>query len=141
MKIYLYIFVFLTGLLYLGCSHCDVTKNEENLEKQNQNVNSVARDKFNSKLKIINNQSGNFALVIDNFKDSKSPVVNKQSFFIFDLTSKEVIFEDEVVNAKVFWESDNLVTVSRIPGMIKKDSENKEGHKIYSFDVLEKKKK
>jgi hypothetical protein len=141
MKFYLYLFAFLSGLLFLGCSHCDITKIEKKLIKQDQNINSVARDKFNSKFKTINNQSGNFALVIDNFKDSKSPVVNKQSFFIFDLTSNEVIFEDEVVNAKVFWESNNLVTVSRIPGMIKKDSETKEGHKIYSFDVLEKKKK
>jgi hypothetical protein len=140
MKFYSYFFTFLSVLFFFGCSQCDVTKNESILKKKVQNINSIAREKF-SKYNIVNNQTGNYALVIKNIENAKSPVINKQFFFVFEYDSNEIIFEDEVVDAKVFWETDNLVTVSRIPGMIKKDSETKGGNKVYSFDVLKKKKK
>lgn len=141
MKFYFYILIILFGFFFWDCSNCDLTKKENKLVKKAQNIDFIAREKFNGKYNTINNHSGNYAIVIHKIKNPQTPVVNKQSFFIFDLISNEVIFEDEVVNSKIFWETNNIVTVSRIPGMIKKDSENKLGNKVYSFDVVSKKKK
>jgi hypothetical protein len=59
--------------------------------------------------------------------------MNNQNYFVYDFKEKEIIFEDKIVNGNVFWESDSLVTASRIPGIVKKDSENKAGNKVYTF--------
>ena len=140
MKFYFYLFMILSGLNFFGCSNCDTTKKENNLETLSKNINTIAKQKFNSKYKILRNQAETYALVIKNIDNSKSPVINKQSFFIYDFSANEIIFEDDIVNGNVYWETDDLITVTRITGIIKKYSENKMGIKVYSFDVISRRK-
>ena len=139
MKFYFIILLLLSGLFFFGCSNCDVTKNGNNLEKQTKSIRVVATEKFGRDYKIFNNKSATFAICLNEKNRLKAAEINRISYFIFDIKNSEIIFEDSLSNSNVGWENDNLVTVTRIPGMIKKNDESINRNKIYSFDVLSRK--
>ena len=110
------------------------------MEKQTKSIRVVATEKFGRDYKIFNNKSTTFAICLNEKNRLKAAEVNRISYFIFDIKNSEIIFEDSLSNSNVGWENDNLVTVTRIPGMIKKNDESINRNKIYSFDVLSRKK-
>ncbi len=136
MKFFFYIFTLLSGLIFFGCSNCDIAKNENNLKKLNINIHTVAKKKFNSKYKIIKNASETFAICLSESNRLKAAEINRLKYFIFDLKNSDIIYEDSLSNSNVGWENDSLVTVYRIPGMIKKNDDSGYQNRIYSYDVL-----
>jgi hypothetical protein len=140
MNIKNYFYFVLCLLLAIGCANCDQSKLENRMESPNKSIKEIALEKFGKEHKIIKNNSKTYAICLQTIRKAKPPIMNNPRFFVYDFEKSEIIFEDKIVNGNVNWESDSLVSVSRIPGMLKKDSENKTGHKVYSFDVKTKKK-
>lgn len=139
--IYPYFFAFLiTVLLITGCANCDNVQQENTKLLKKLSLNEIAKEKYGSKFSVVKNESETFAICSKTYESSQAALINKESFFVFDLLNNEIIFEDDISNSNVYWESDNLITVSRIPGMIKRESNEKNRFKIYSYNILEKRK-
>jgi hypothetical protein len=135
-----YILSTISLFILIGCANCDQSKLENRMESPNKSITKIAFEKFGKDHKVIKNKSETYAICLQTMKMSKPPVINSQNYFVYDFRESEIIFENKVVDGNVYWESDSLVSVSRIPGMLKKDSENIAGNKVYSFDVKTKKK-
>jgi hypothetical protein len=140
MNIKNYLFILLIIIISIACANCNSSRQETTVKKTIKSISGIALEKFGKDHKVIKNQSETYAICLHTMKKSKPPVMNNQNYFVYDFKEKEIIFEDKIVNGNVFWESDSLVTASRIPGIVKRDSENITGHKIYSFNVFLKKK-
>jgi hypothetical protein len=127
-------------LLITGCANCDNVRQENTKLLKKLSLNEIAKEKFGSKFSVVKNESETYAICSKTYESYQASLVKKESFFIFDLLNNEIIFEDDIANSNVYWESDNLITVSRIPGMIKREGNEKNKLKIYSYNVLEKRK-
>ena len=110
------------------------TSNSETLKQ-------IASQKYDGKFEIFSNKSGSHGICVSKKTGvQSSPVMNQLSFFIFDNKANEIIFEDSLSNASVIWQNDNVVSVIRDVGIIKKNSESPSVQTVYSYNVIERKK-
>lgn len=99
----------------------------------------LAQLKYNNQVKYIFNRDTTHVLCIS----TQMPKANIPKtlvplrFFVYDLNSHEVIFEDALENGRVDWESNNQIKVSIIPETVKSNQPTATG---YTYHVLSRKK-
>ena len=105
-------------------------------------LNQVASEKFGRYHKIMNNSSGNYALCIEVAGEKQeAPVTLVSRFFVFNLETNNVIFEDKITDGTVRWINDEEISGFRTAGMVKKDSASPSSHRIFTYNVKTNKKK
>lgn len=137
MKIIIAIAVVATTVLFLGCSTC-VSDNTNGMQNNNtkKSLKDFISEKYGKNYKSIENNTKTFIIIIENTKVKKSPVIDTNSFFVFNYEKEEIIFEGNMLSSIIFWEDNNTFRVGRVPGMIKKDSETPSVVGGYSVNVL-----
>jgi hypothetical protein len=97
---------------------------------------AAARSKYGGRVKFVFNNSRSYVLCVagkHQFRrlfPSSSP---RLRFFVYDLASEEIIFEESVENASVSWEDDTLVKVTVTPGIVRVEGPREYG---YLYDVV-----
>jgi hypothetical protein len=96
----------------------------------------VARNRYGDGVDFIFNDSRSYVICIAGRGRFKSPFPKAASplrFFVYDLTSDQVVFEESLDNARVSWETETLVKVSVTPGMVQIEKPKEYG---YRYDVV-----
>ncbi|PID58703.1 MAG: hypothetical protein CR986_07525 [Ignavibacteriae bacterium] len=140
MKIkYLYLIIILFGI---SCSDCYTKKEKIAKQEEEKNlemtINKKAKEKFGRNYKLIPNNTKDYYICKKESNLSPNEFINKIKFFIYSTTTKEIIFEDEIINGSLLWLNNNKIKVSRIPGMVKKNYDN--DNILYYYDVIKKSK-
>lgn len=123
--------------LILKCS--SEKTNDENNDQQNKliELSKLASSKFDSGYNLNYNTPKDF-VICKKVNKEEIPGYQLLIFFLFDLKEGEIIFEDRVPNGNIYWQSDHIIKVEEIPGIIRKDvSEPIPG---YKYDVNQRKK-
>lgn len=133
----IFLFIIILGLSF-GCSNCKVYDSRVNSEKPvlKNTIKNAAIEKFGKNAKIVFNKDKKFAIVIGNNIIDKNHQLEKTPFFVYDILNKKIIFEDNVVESKIFWEDKFVVRTARLPGIISKNNEENKFVGGYSFNVL-----
>lgn len=83
-------------------------------------LNSIAKSKFENNYVLIYNPSKDF-VICKKVNKEEIPGYQLLNFFLFDLIKGKIIFEDRVPNGNIYWQSDHVVKIEEIPGIIQKD--------------------
>lgn len=126
------------ALILSGCVNCKTELNE-NKDVVKNSIKQIAGEKFGKDYTFQNNSSKTFTICLSN-NNSKSLAINKLKYFVYDFNKAELIFEDSLINCNIGWENDSIFSVTKIPGIVKKDSESNKNNVLYSFDVFQRKK-
>jgi hypothetical protein len=118
--------IFLTTLLIaLPHSSCASTH-----EAQTYFV-KVAEERYDGNVEYLPNESESMLICLNRPKSRPGNPLHPVRFIVFDVSRKEVVFEDSLDNADVRWLSDHRIEVRETPEVVSVDDERGSG---YIFD-------
>ena len=131
--------VLLLILIFVSCSNSE--KSDE-LELKSENQPDAITSRIEKMLgnNFISNFNSDSTYSIVSQKNKKSVQISGFKFIVINNSENTIIFEDFINDGSVNWKNDSVVTVSLIPGMIKKDEESVSGYNL-NVRTLEKTKK
>ena len=96
----------------------------------------VARSRYGDRVDFVFNDSRTYVICIAAESRFKSPLPKTGSplrFFVYDLTSDQIVFEESLDNARVSWEENTVLKVSVTPGTVQTEKGREYG---YRYDVV-----
>lgn len=135
MKILHYISAMVSIVALLSCGTGDVTKGEV----QGEEYKSLAFQKYGQGADLIRNTSGTAVLCVKSSKPTQLQPQQQISFFVYDISTRTVLFEDNLPNGSVSWMDDVSVVVTVIPGTVKDDDKTPSARQGYIFDLRSRK--
>ena len=112
---------------------CGSSKRESARLTRNEAYKVVAVRKFKAPIRYIYNDTKSHVLCFNQAKASTRNPFPSLSFFIYDLKSEKVIYEETLDNGSVLWLNENRVQITVIPGVI--TSAHKKEDTIYIYDL------
>jgi|GEM_PF-5341829 len=97
----------------------------------------LAIEKFKGDLLYIPNANNTYMLCISNNKPTKENPLPSFSYFIYDLKTDEIIYEDSHENGMVNWKNNEQIMVHTFPGQVRSDNDRPV---VYIYDIKKKKK-
>jgi hypothetical protein len=97
---------------------------------------ATARRKYGDKVDFIFNNPRSYVICIAGEDKSKIPsprFSSRLTFFVYGLTSEQIVLEESLDNASVSWEEDTLLKVSVTPGIVQMEGPKEYG---YLYDVV-----
>jgi hypothetical protein len=134
---FILIFSILVSFSCASSESSDTQEAGEISDNSKENLYLIARSRFENNFKLIYNHSKDF-IICKKFNDEEISKNLLLDYFLYDLNSDEVIFEDKVPRGNIYWIDEHLVKVEEIPGIVKKGVN--EPVPAYTFDVLKRKK-
>lgn len=125
----------LSVILLVSCSSREVNKHEP----QVQQYESLAMQKYGQGADLIRNTSGTAVLCVKSAKPTQLQPQRQIAFFVYDISTRTVLFEDNVPNGSVSWMDDVSVVVTVIPGTVKDDDKTPSARQGYIFDLRSRK--
>jgi len=120
----------LIGVLSCSSVEKDVKKNE--VDSANiKTLKKVAEEKYQNNFKIVYNTNKDFALCIHKNK-SNVPGPESINYFVYDLSKDKITYEGNIPQGNISWESDYMIRLEEIPGIIQKD---KPSSTVYILNV------
>lgn len=139
MRIKSFLRIFLTGMLMTQI-FCSGTKTDSQPVSEKEKYRRVAKTKFGDRVEYLFNQSKNFVICFKKEKPTPQIPQNRLSFFVYNLETDEIIFEDTLTDGEVSWKSNTQFRVRTTPGMLTVDPEYNQKLTGYVFDVTLKRK-
>ncbi len=121
----------LMAVLLSGCGG----KESIRTEQRRQNVETLAAAKFGRGAEILPNSTGTAMLCLKRSKPTQLNPQQQVSFFVYDVASGSILFEDEIPNGSVGWGDDVSVVVTVVPGIVKSDENTTDEHHGYIYDL------
>lgn len=123
--------------MFLSCATAQ--KAEQERPQAQESYKTLATEKYKDDIHYLFNGSGTHVLCIRQPKPTPELPQQRADFFIYDLSTNEIILEDEISNGSVTWRNEHQLQVTLTPGTIK--SEDEQGKAAgYVFDLRSKKK-
>ncbi len=101
-----------------------------------QSYEEIAGRRYGGDVDFLINEPGTHVLCITRARRVRKPVpvlASRTKFFVFDLSRNEILFEDSLENARVFWEDETHVKVLVTPGIVQGVVPREYG---YRYDVV-----
>lgn len=112
---------------------CGSSKKESARLTRNEAYKVVAAQKYNAPIQHLFNDTKSHVLCFNQTRASTRNPFPSLSFFIYDLKSEKVIYEETLDNGRVLWLNENQVQITVIPGVI--TSAHKKEDTIYIYDL------
>jgi hypothetical protein len=136
-----YIVILIFGIIFsLSCSSSESSEIKsagELPDSSRENLYAIARSRYESNFKLIYNQYKDF-IICKKFNEEEIGKNLLLDYFLYDLNSGEVIFEDKIPNGNIYWLKQYAVRVEEIPGVMKTGVV--QPIPGYTFDVKKRKK-
>jgi uncharacterized protein YcfL len=141
MSKYEFLILLVISALLFSCSNCNISDKNELNDQNKVSIETIALEKIGAQYRIIPNISNSYAVCIELLeKKQSSPVMNTRKFFIYNTKDLEVIHEDKLSNFSLQWINDEVVSITRDAGMIKKNNDAEQSQLLYKFNVQQRKK-
>ena len=95
-------------------------------------MTGLAQAKYGSDVEYVSNESKSFVLCFNRPKVLPGHPLRPLRFLVFDMSNAEVVFEDSLESADVYWVNDARLEVHFIPEVISEDEEANG----YTYDVV-----
>lgn len=126
---------FICAVVFSSCS--------SNSENQNEETGKyayvmLAKEKYSGDINYLSNKERTFVICVKRNKTNSVTPHSTINFFVYDIRSGNIIYEEERISAEVGWKDNTGVQVSIIPEIINEDDPPNKNDFI--FDVKLKKK-
>ena len=129
-------FIFIVLVVFLSACTINKAVVKQNDTTQRSVYHSLAKEKYGDNVAVAFNSDSTYVLcqkVIS--RDALNPNQLKE-FFVFDIKSSHIIYEDKMANAKVAWHNKSQLLITRRKGFI--EDEKDTGKRSYVFDLISK---
>ncbi|WP_282125322.1 hypothetical protein [Marinifilum flexuosum] len=125
------------AMLFFGCA----TKNKS-MVKPTKNQQAaylqLAKEKFGEEVEFKFNSDKNY-VICEKVNSKLQPNPNQlKEFFVYDIISGTIIYEDKIANAKIEWHNEKQLLITKQRGYITNPEDT--GKWAYVFDLITKKK-
>lgn len=115
-------------------SNCSSTKTEKQTSQSHEQYRTIALKRFNGNAEFYPNKSESYVLCVH--KVTKPPSGSTPlSFFVYDISRQAIVFERTGENGTVAWQSDTIVAVNLVPGIVSGKESSASDRISYTFDV------
>lgn len=129
------IFFFISLFLFLNS--CGSSKKEtEELQSHPPTYKKIAEQNFNNHYKVEFNIDSTYIIVYYSPKSKLISLNPPLRFFVYNTSTKRVIFRDNLANGEVKWKNNHQFIVITIPEIIKGDDEENIQAFGYTYDVI-----
>ncbi len=135
MRFFNYIAAVLALAALLSCSTRDVKKTE----LQDGGYQSIAVQEFGQGVEFIQNASGSAVLCVKRSKPTQLNPQQQVAFLVYDLKTKNVLFEDSIPNGSVRWNDEFSIVVTIVPGTVRDDDKTPAQRPGYIYDLRSRK--
>ncbi len=100
------------------------------------NTNSyqtLALQKYGEGVKFTPNTTGNLMLCVKAGEQTAQFPYPSAKFFVFELTTNKMLYEDEVGQGSVWWLNDREIKIRTISGILKDIEQREEGFRVDVF--------
>ena len=105
----------------VSCKSVETDKKENQLEALNtEKLTLIATEKYEKNFTLEYNSNKDFALCIHKNK-SNIPGPESINFFVYDLISNKITYENNISKGSVSWQSEYEIKLEEIPGTIQKN--------------------
>jgi hypothetical protein len=98
---------------------------------------TLAHEKYSGDLLYIPNSNNTYMLCVSNNKPTNENPFPNFSYFIFDMKSEEILFEDTQENGNVNWKNNEQIMIHTFPGQMKSENDRPI---VYIYDIKKNKK-
>lgn len=120
---------------------CSSSKEETSkIRSDNPTFKNIAEEKYNDEYRTEFNKDSTYIIVYYSPKNKLMSLNPPLKFFVYDNSTKKVIFRDNLANGKVKWKNNNQFVVSTIPGIVKGDDVENIQMFGYTYDVITRRK-
>ncbi len=139
------LFVVITMPVCMGCASSGNEKRTGKADSQAAQdtmptYKALANEKYNSDVSYRYNSDRTAVLCVKQARPTSKQVFPNLKFFIYDLNSQKIIFEESLPNGKVVWLNDQQIRVTTVPGIVPGDEEAADSTPGYIYDIQLRKK-
>ena len=117
---------------------CSTSKSNTVKYLENKKYQKLAKEKYKNNIKYSFNQIKSYVLCKKKYKPSTKMPQGFLSFFVYDLTNDNIVYEKSIDNGDVKWANDYQLQISIVPGNISNKEDLKKFN--YLYDIKEQKK-
>ena len=132
--------IFLFISLFLLLNACGSSKEgDQELHPNLPPYKKIAEERFNKDYKVESNSDSTYLIVYYSPKDKIMNPGIPLKFFVYNTSSKEVIFQDNLANGEIKWKNTYQFVVKTTPEIVKGNDEDTQ-NSGYTYDVNTKRK-
>ena len=117
-------------LVFTACRAREIARSESPIAQ----YEVLARQKYGAGVEYVFNSSKTAILCVKKSKPTQLYPQQQVSFFVYDITDRRILFEDEIPNGSVGWKDEYSALVEVVPGT-EKGEENSPRRHGYLFDL------
>lgn len=124
-----YLFLLFSAVLFflIGCSASPKTFKEQEIL-----LKKISLEKYGTNFDILYNSDKSYSIVIKKEKASVQHPNPLLVFFLYNLASDKIVFEDTVAGGKIAWLNREQVEVSTVPGTVSLEHANNKFGYLYN---------
>jgi hypothetical protein len=122
-------------VMLVSCRSGEIRK----ADRQGEPYRSLAVQKFGEVFETLPNTSGSAVLCVKASKPTQLQPQQQVAFFVYDLDTRSLLFEDSIPNGSVGWKDSVSVIVTLIPGTVKDEDKTPSARPGYIFDLRSRK--
>lgn len=117
--------------VFISCSSNEVRR----LDSAAERYKILSTQKYGEAAEWIPNAAHTAVLCVKRSKATAQHPQHQVSYFIFDVASGRIVFEDDIPDGSVGWKDDQSVIVETVPGIEKIDEASPPPRRGYIIDV------
>lgn len=122
-------------LIMYGCASSKVDSGSSDAGNSEE-YKSIASEKYpGESVRYINSPEGRYVLCVNEKKATAQNPRNNVKYFVFDLKSNKVAYEENLGAGYVKWFSETQIERFRTPGIIQKDQTNDDIATLYNLET------
>lgn len=125
-------------IILLACLSCNSSKPPVPTPTEPSKLIELAETKLGSPYNVIKNETEAYAIVSKELRSRPNQAYPTLRFFIMDLKTDEVVYENTELGGEIVWETEYIVKVTSNSGIPNPDAGN--GQTTYRYHVKNKKK-
>ncbi len=106
--------------------------------QEKKDYKTLAAEKYESNTEFIESPDNHYVLCLHEEKGSPRYPQNNLSFFVYDLKTKDIVYESNLTNGKVSWYRKGKLAIQRTPGIMREDQTIDDYISIYDLVTKEK---
>lgn len=123
--------ILLVGSVLSCTSHRDVRQQQPSIAR----YQVLAREKYGNGVEFTPNSTKTAVLCFKMSKPTPQLPQQQVAFFVFDLVSDTVMYEDNIPNGSVQWKDDFSIVVNITPGIEKGEDVSPPSRHGYIYDI------
>ena len=115
-------------------SNCSSSKTEKQISQSPERYRTIALQRFNGNAEFYTNKSQSHVLCIQRVTKSRSGSA-PLSFFVYDISRQAIVFERTGESGTATWQSDDIVAVDLVPGIVSGKDSSETDKISFTFNV------